>query len=221
MPDIGKMFSSLFNTGNSVTAGLPGAFAGTAATAGGSPFASLLSGGLLGAGELGNILEGQKQSSYQNQLLALMNNPAALSKMVLSAEQPINASLTQSIGNQVQGDLSQRGLSQAPGIFAQAESQALAPIQQQNYNTALQQVLQSLQAPASTFQTPTNLTPSLALFLRSLSGGKGGFNVGNGNSSVFPSTQFLPPVDQQSPGITYQPSGSTVDPSTYDPNAIQ
>jgi hypothetical protein len=125
----------------------------------------LLTGGLAATGEVGNVLEGEKRSAYQNFVMSLLKNPGKLAQMAAQITQPLSRGLEQSVGNQVQGDLASRGLSQAPGIFAATESQALAPYEQQNQNIAMQAVLQSLGLPAGTFAQPTNLGPSLGLFL--------------------------------------------------------
>jgi hypothetical protein len=141
--------------------GLGGLFSGGA-------LGPLLSGGLLGAGEVGNIIEGSKQQSYQNYILNLLKNPQLLAQMAAKIQQPLNNGLIQSVGNQVQGNLASRGLSQAPGIFAATESQALAPFYQQNQSTAMQALIQSLGLPAGTFSQPTNLAPAMQLFMNSL-----------------------------------------------------
>jgi len=127
----------------------------------------LLLGGMLGTGEVGNILEERKRAEYQNQLLSLIKDPAKLTQMILKAERPLDNSLVQAVNNRVQADLASRGLSQAPGIFGASEAQALAPFQQQNYSEAMNQVLASLGLPGGTFRQPENLSPLLTQFLRS------------------------------------------------------
>lgn len=134
----------------------------------------LLLGGMLGTGEIGNIIEERKRASYQNQLLNLIKNPAALTQMILKAQRPLDNALVQAVNNRVQADLASRGLSQAPGIFAAGESQAIAPYIQQNYNEAMNQVLTSLGLPGGTFRQPQNLSPLLTQFLRMFRGGGGG-----------------------------------------------
>jgi hypothetical protein len=103
-------------------------------------------------GTIGNLLAGRQQQQVSNDIKAqeakiASLSPADLTRMVQSAEAPINQELEQSINNQVQGDMASRGLSQAPGIFAASEAQALGPIEQQNYQVALQQVLTQLGLP--------------------------------------------------------------------------
>jgi hypothetical protein len=127
-----------------------------------------IQGGTLAAGEAGNILEEKKRLDYQNFVMGLLKDPAKLAAMVAKVQQPLNRGLTQEVTNQVQGDLASRGLSQAPGIIATTESQALSPFYQQNQSTALNAVLQSLGLPAGTFGQPANLGPIMSLFSKPL-----------------------------------------------------
>lgn len=119
----------------------------------------LLQTGVAGAGEAGNLIEEKKRMDYQNFVMNLLKNPQQLAAMAAKIQQPLNNGLVQSVNNQVQGNLASRGLSQAPGIFAASEGQALAPFVQQNQQTALQAVLQSLGLPAGSFGQPQNLAP--------------------------------------------------------------
>jgi|ERR1700685_3725142 len=183
---------------------------------------AIASGASLGLGEIGNLLAGNAQS---NQLKALQNQenavtnltPAQLSAKVNSAAQPISNAEIQSIGNAVQGDVASRGLAQAPGIFASEESQALAPLAQANYNTALQQVMQQLGLPiqyAAAIQKflpqQQSMTPAMQLFLQQLkqlqasnaaSGASGAGAVTTGPNL----TQLSPPPDN---GGTYSDTGT-------------
>src|SRR5271157_5694751 len=94
---------------------------------------AIISGGAFGAGEIGNILEEQKRMQYQNYIMDLMKNPQKLAALVAKLQKPMDNALVQGVTNQVQGNMAERGLSQAPGIFAASQSQALAPYEQQNY----------------------------------------------------------------------------------------
>lgn len=165
------------------------------------------------AGTTGNIINGVnaagQTSALEKQQKAISSlSPADLTKMVTSAEAPINQNLVQATNNQVQGDLASRGLAQAPGIFASAESQAIAPIEQQDYNTALQQVLQQLGLPLSyaaqiqkMMPGQTNVTPAMTLLLQQLA--KNGGSTGatgplasplpTNTTPVPPSTNNVPP----------------------------
>lgn len=166
------------------------------------------------AGTTGNIINGVnaagQTSALEKQQKAISSlSPADLTKMVTSAEAPINQNLVQATNNQVQGDLASRGLAQAPGIFASAESQAIAPIEQQNYNTALQQVLQQLGLPLSyaaqiqkMMPGQTSVTPAMTLLLQQLakSGGTTGA-TGPLTSPLPTNTTPLPPnINTPTPG---------------------
>lgn len=163
----------------------------------------VLSGGSLGLGEIGNIIQGiQRQrelSTLNNAQKTLANlTPAQLSARVNQATQPLATGLTQAVGNQVQGDVASRGLAESPGIFAATESQALAPYVQQNQQMALQEVMQQLGLPIEYAQAylqnlgqPTNLAPLMQLLMRqnnpSPSGTGGGGIVFNPSSWPSPS----------------------------------
>jgi len=143
--------------------------------------------GIAGAGETGNILQQAKANSYRDFIMGLLNNPQRLATMTNKLAAPLSGALTQSVENQVQGNVASRGLSQAPGIFAASESQALAPFVQNNQNTALQAIMQALGVPAGTFGSQTNLSPLFS----------GLFNT------KLPPTQTPPPA----PGLTLPPTG--------------
>jgi hypothetical protein len=155
----------------------------------------ILTGSMFGAGEIGNILEEQKRLSYQNFILDLVKHPEKLAAMAAKLQKPLDNALVQGVTNTVQGDLAQRGLSQAPGIFAATESQALAPYQQQNANTALQAVMASLGLPAGTFGAPANTSGALQSFLKTLSPGSGG------GGGTIADTGLTPPIDFGSLGV--------------------
>lgn len=141
----------------------------------------LLLGGLTGAGELSNILASRQRSQAVSRLLgqekaAEALTPQQLSSRVSAATQPLSAGLTQSVGNVVQAEMGERGLSQAPGIFSAGLAQALAPYYQQNQSTALQEVMKQLGLPIEYAQAlgtqlpgSTNLSPLLGLLMKSLS----------------------------------------------------
>jgi len=163
----------------------------------------ILSGASAGIGEIGNLLAGSAQSKEAAALKAQQDKianltPSQLTGMVTSAEKPIDNALIQQINNSVQGDMASRGLAEAPGIFAAGESQALAPYVQQNYQTALNQVLTQLGLPLSYASTlaqflpkQQNMTPAFQLFLQQLSRLKSS-NAGNDMSTAnAPSDQTL------------------------------
>lgn len=80
--------------------------------------------------QINNLL--QLQQKYANL------TPGQVSSDVSSLTKPLDNSLVQGVGNQVQAALAERGLSQAPGIYASSLGQGLAPYLQQNQQTAAQ-----------------------------------------------------------------------------------
>lgn len=125
--------------------------------------------GATGTGLVGNLLADQQRAAAAKQAQANMNlSPQALAAQVSSATQPLDRSLVQAVTGNVNANLAEQGLSQAPGLIATATSQALAPFQQQNQQTALQLVMQRLGLPAEFARTiPQNaqLGPLLALLM--------------------------------------------------------
>ena len=159
--------------------------------------------GATGLGLASNIQADQQRSAAARAAQNNMNlSPAKLSAMVSSGTQPLNAGLVQAITGNVNANLAEQGLSEAPGLIATATSQALAPFEQQNQNTALQLVLQKLGLPAELLKTipaNTNLSPLLAMLFK-------GFGSGTAlpsNSNGFYTTGPNPPpptTDANTPG---------------------
>jgi hypothetical protein len=129
--------------------------------------------GMTGAGLAGNLMNQKARSDELNYLLNQQKNlqdPTKIASEVAAATQPLNRGLVQSVENTVNANLASQGLSEAPGIQAATEAQALAPFQQQNQQTALQIVMQRLGLPLSYAGTylaglppNSNLAPLLAL----------------------------------------------------------
>lgn len=127
-------------------------------------FAPALSAGTVGLGELGNLLAGrQQQQAYraaqdQERYISSLT-PEALTAMAARGAAPLDNALVQSVNNSVQGDLAQRGLAQAPGLFAASESQALAPFAQENLQSSLQALMQKLGLPLEYLNAMRSLLP--------------------------------------------------------------
>jgi hypothetical protein len=214
MPDSLGQLGGLFGGGGSGGGGSGG---------GGSTAGTAVSGGLAGAGAIGNLLtsllSGGVTSGLNKQLKSIEGmSPAQFSSMVTSAEGPINAGLVQSVGNRVQGDLASRGLSQAPGIFASEEAQALGPIEQQNYQVALEQTLAKLGLPlsyASVIQKmlpgQQSMTPALQALLRSLAAGNANKASASSGGLVLPGG----PTSGSIPTTDSPVDGSLIDPSLW------
>ena len=189
---------------------------GAGATEAAPTWQKVLLGGLLGGGEVGNILEQHKQSEWQSYVTNLLKNPQQIAQMATAASQPLSQSLIKSITNAVQGETASRGLGQSPGIFSTTLAQALAPYQQQNYNTALSSIMSSLGLPGQMFQKPQNLSPLLSMFLRSF-GNKGNGSIipastagtgGMGGGLTIPSIPSIPWGPGQAGGINNPSTGA-------------
>ncbi len=153
-----------------------------------------ISAGLGGVGEIGNILNGVARNKQINELTSQEKananlTPEQLSGMVAKATQPLNQNLIQTVDNSVQADVASRGLAEAPGIFAATESQALAPFEQQNQQTALQLIMQKLGLPIQyanaiigALPQNSNISPILMAMMRQ-----------NNNSSSGSGSSNLPP----------------------------
>lgn len=128
--------------------------------------------GATGAGLVGNLLADRQRAAAASAAQRNMNlSPQQLAAQVAGATQPLNANLVQAVTGNVNSNLAEQGLSEAPGLIATATSQALAPFQQQNQQTALQLVLQRLGLPAELARTiPQNaqLAPLIALLMRGM-----------------------------------------------------
>lgn len=162
---LGSVFSGLGGGGDG---GVPG-------------WMKLILGGLTGAGEIGNIAANRQRGQLmsEEQKWAKLT-PQQLAAKVSGATAPLSQGLTQAVGNTVQGELGERGLAQAPGIFNASLAQALAPYYQRNQEMALQAILQQMGLPiemARLLPGNTDLAPLLKLLLGSFQGGgKGGMN---------------------------------------------
>lgn len=133
--------------------------------------------GTAGAGLIGNMLTERARSRELSDLRkqeSALPDAQALARQVAAATQPLNRGLVEGVENSVNANLAEQGLSQAPGIQAQAITSALAPYEQQNQQTALQIVMQRLGLPLEYAQAilrnlpqSTNLAPILALLSKS------------------------------------------------------
>ena len=126
--------------------------------------------GATGAGLIGNLAADRQRAAAAKQAQANANlTPAQLAAQVNQATLPLNENLVHAITQNVSGNLAEQGLSQAPGIQAQAIAQGLAGPEQQNQQTALNLVLQRLGLPAEfarSIPPNSNLSPLIALLLK-------------------------------------------------------
>jgi len=129
--------------------------------------APAIQGATAGAGLLGNVLNMIQRGQQTDKLKQFENmTPEQLSGLVSRGTAPLSQALRNTVGNQVQADVASRGLAESPGIFAQAESQALAPYEQSNQQVALQLLLQKMGLPAQVIASlggQTDLTKVLQM----------------------------------------------------------
>jgi hypothetical protein len=167
-------------------------------------FGPIVSGGTLALGEVGNLLAGRQQQNAYNAVTKM--TPDQIARDAARTAAPLDRALTQSVTNQVSGDLASRGLSQAPGILASTESQALAPYAYQNYQAALQAVMEKLGMNLNAAQLlpkGQNLTPAMMLFLQQMAklkqtNANSGPTLGPTTPPTFPNTT-LPQGPSQFP----------------------
>lgn len=115
--------------------------------AGGKGLNSLLS--LAGTGTnifsgIQNMQQNQRLANAQKYVTDLVTNPAKMTQATAAYTAPLTAGLTDEITNQVQGNLSERGLGSSPAAFTQQLTQALAPFVQNNQNQGFQNLMASL-----------------------------------------------------------------------------
>jgi hypothetical protein len=133
---VSEAISSIFN---------PGVMKGIQATTG--------IGGLLS-----NILNSRKQGqvadqgiAHQKMVNALLANPALMSQKIAALRQPLSQGLVQSVTNDSQAQLAERGLGTSPQIAGAVEGQALAPFEQKSQEDAINAFLGTLGiGPSST-----------------------------------------------------------------------
>jgi hypothetical protein len=196
MADFVSSLGSLFSTTGGATSNLMKMLSTVMAGAG---TATNVFSGIKGMEELNNL--NNQQKAWQNL------TPAQLTQKVLSAQKPLDQGLVQGVTNQVQGDVASRGLAQAPGIFAAEESQALAPFVQQNYNTALQQVMAQMQIPLQYAQAEKsylpgqqNMSPLLKMLMQSWqqpSNATSGMSLDTPGGNTLPANIFGLPLGPQ------------------------
>lgn len=137
--------------------GVMNLFGSAGGSAGGAnPLMSLISGG---AGGVGNILANITRNNVLQQQMDLTKKyanltPAEVTSGIKGLEQPLSSGLTQGVGNVVQGEAAERGLSQSPGVFGTMLSQALGPYQLQEQQMATDAFFKQLGLPISSRPSP-------------------------------------------------------------------
>jgi hypothetical protein len=175
--------------------------------------APALTGITAGTGLVGNILNSIQRGNEVGKLQSAEKKfesltPEQLSSLVTRAEQPLGQDILQNVGNLVQADMGTRGLSQAPGIFAATETQAIAPYKLEQQRMALELVMKQLGLPIEYAQAilsgmggPSNISPLLQLLMK----GKGDSTTTASNATSPSIQQLLNLFQDSSPGLTNAP----------------
>jgi len=161
-----------------------------------------------GLGLVGNIMNSITRGKAIGRLEDINKlTPQQLAAKVAAARQPLDRALVENIENQVQADVATRGLSQAPGVFAAEESQALAPAEQANLDRAMQLVLaqwgipnEILAATSGPGSDPT--TALMMLMLRNQLGAGGGNQVPSTDTGLSEADVLGQIIAAQSGGLT-------------------
>lgn len=132
-----------------------------------SPNVSKGVGGATGIiGLISNIINGNRASGVnqtaidqQKMVAELTKHPELLAAKIAALRQPLSQGLTQSVGNDVQGQLAERGLSSSPQIATAIESQALAPYEQHSQDQAIQAFLGTLGQGTSSTEAAASTIP--------------------------------------------------------------
>lgn len=117
------------------------------------PLSSIATAAGSGANLYSGIQNAQNLGSYnstQKYIQNLVKNPQAMQKAAAGYTQPLTAGLTDAVTNQVQAQLAERGLGGSPAALQANLAQALAPYIQQNQQTGLNALMNSLSLGSST-----------------------------------------------------------------------
>lgn len=180
-----------------------GSWFGKSGVSGSPNWLTAILGGMTGAGEVGNIMTDMKRSKLLDQAGAWGKmTPQQLSAKVAAATQPLSQGLTSSVGNTVQGQMAERGLSEAPGIYSGVLAQALAPYYEQNQATALQEIMAQMGIPLqqASMMKDTNLSPIMALLMRQFQSPSSGGDLTYTPTIFDPQSSWLQP--DSTPGST-------------------
>jgi hypothetical protein len=104
----------------------------------------LMGAGIGGAGLIQNIMANNEAQKKQKFVEQLISNPAKFSAYVKGFQQPLQAGLTSDISRQTDAYGAERGLGSSPAVMKDVYAQALAPVLQQQQQSAEQAALQSL-----------------------------------------------------------------------------
>lgn len=161
--------------------------------AGGKGLNSVLSLAGTGANAYSGIQNAQNTANYnstQSYIQDLVKNPTKMAAAASQFQQPLSVGLTDAVTNQAQAQLAERGLGGSPAAMTSAITQALAPYIQNNQQTAMQTLMNSLNLGSGT--RPAALpTVNLTSLLKQLNLG-GGTGSTNPYQSIYDAQQGAP-----------------------------
>lgn len=97
-----------------------------------------------------NAIQTNNYNKTQSYIQNLIKNPTAMAAAAAKYQQPLSAGLTDSVTNAAQAQLAERGLGGSPAAMQSVLAQALAPYIQQNQQTAMQTLMESLRLGSGT-----------------------------------------------------------------------
>lgn len=183
----------------------------------------LILGGSGVMGTIGNIQANKTRNDVLKQQMdytRMLQNmtPAQMIAQITALEKPLSANLINNVGNTVQGQLGERGLSQAPGIYASSLAQGLAPYQLQEQQMAQDAFFKKLGLPISSRPSPfgpfpatTNTSQIWQALLQNF--------MGQRNRAGSAGTGTIPGIDNIMfpPGLTPAPAGSSSGADNFNP----
>jgi hypothetical protein len=169
------------------------------------------------AGTIGNIQANRSRNAVLDQQMQYTKylqglTPTQITQMISQYQKPLSSNLINNVSNTVQGQMASRGLAQAPGIFAQAIGQGLAPYELQEQQLAQDALFKKLGLPISSRPSPfgpfpqtTNTSSIWQQLMQHFMGGRGS---GPGNKvGQLPTLPSGTDWTNLIPGLTPPPSG--------------
>lgn len=122
-----------------------------------------------GLGMISNIMMAMRQKAISDQMMNQLkllqmyqSNPSMLAAKAKSLQAPLSMGLLENVGQGVQAQLAQRGLSSSPAQAQAVMSQTLAPYEQRSQEDAMNAFLQLLGMPLQAGQVASGTLPKPA-----------------------------------------------------------
>lgn len=170
------------------------------------------------AGTVGNVQANAARNKVLSSEMAQMEaltklTPSQIASGIASLQAPLSKNLTNSVSNSVQGELANRGLSQAPGIYASSLAQGIAPYQLQEQQLAqdayfkkLGLPIQARPSPFGPFPNTTNTSQIWQQLMQRYMGQGGGKQQMDTTGVASPVPGLVSDMIAQNSGLTTQPA---------------